>query len=411
MGSSGPGPAGLVPYPASGDSRRRARRVIVQGMTEQRILVTIAGSVPQAPEVARLLDAAAAGDADPAVLEAELAAATAAAVGWQLSNGVDVVSDGEVRLSFMDAARFGGFHGPPAAFMPAALAATGERLWAADYFARCGARLLPGNDGAVIYDPAPNTARIARFLRALEGRQVAGAFLAAPSPGTIALVGSSYYRGHEEFVYAVAGALRQEYRDITAAGLTLQVDAPDLAMPYHAQYQGMSAAEFRARARLNAGALNYALAGIDPAQVRMHVCWGNYPGPHHCDIPLADIIDVLYTVNARMLVLEGASPQHRADWRVFADHKLPEGMMLAAGVIDTGTAGVEAPAAVADALVQVAGVVGAERVMAGTDCGFATFGGAPPVVSAPVAELKLRAMRAGAGQASRRLWRHSAAAA
>lgn len=375
-------------------------------MTAQRIAVTLAGGVPQPSDQARTLTAAAARPAIPQALEADLAAAAAAAVSWQVGNGVDIVSDGaEGRLSV----RLGGFDGPPVPFLPADLACAGDRYRAADSFTRGLGAGLPSNTGRISYDPAPAAARIARFQAALAGHQVAGAFLAAPSPGTVTLAGTSYYRDPEKFLAAAAVALRQEYRAITAAGLTLQVDAPDLAMSYHAHYQGMSVEEFRARAQLHADVLNDALAGIDPRQVRLHVCWGSYAGPHHRDIPLAAVIDILYSVRAGTLVLEGANPRHRADWRVFADHKLPAGMILAAGVIDTATAGVEAPAVVADAIVQVAGVVSRERVIAATDCGFSAAG--TPALSAEVAGLKVQALRAGADLATRRLWRHPGTAA
>jgi len=382
-------------------------------MTGQRILVTITGSVPRSPELTRLLQTAAAGDAGHAALERYLAAATGAAVTWQRRNGVDVVSDGEVdRLSFMDARRLG-FDGPPMPFQIADLAAAGDEHWAAGYFTGSAAVALPSNTREITYDPGPAAARIARFravLDGLDGDPPAGAFLTAPSPGAVTLAGSSYYRDAGDFLAAAAAALQHEYRAITAAGLTLQVDAPDLALPYHVHYQGMSVEEFRVRAQLHADAINRALAGIDPQQIRLHVCWGNYPGPHHRDIPLAAIIDILHSVHTGTLVLAGASPPHRADWRMFAASKLPAGKTLAAGVIDTATPGIEAPVAVADAIVQVAGAVGPDRVMATTDCGFAAFPGTP-ALPARLAELKVQALRAGADMATRRLWRHTRTAA
>jgi 5-methyltetrahydropteroyltriglutamate--homocysteine methyltransferase len=377
-------------------------------MTGHRILVTTPGSVPRSPDLARLLGTA--GAAGPEAVERALAAATAAAVAWQLSHGVDVVGDGDVgRLSVPGGHGLGGFHGPPAAFRLADLAAAGEENWAAARPPSRAATAAPSNTAKITYDPAPAAARITRFktvLDQLAGGRPAGAFLAVPSPGAVTLAGSSYYSSYEDFLAAAAGALAAEYRAIAGAGLTVQVDAPDLTLPYHSCLVGMPVEEFRARAQLQAEALNQALAGISRQQVRLHVCWGNYPGPHHRDIPLAQIIDILLSIHAGTLVLAGASPQHRADWRVFAGRKLPGDMMLAAGVIDTATPGVEAPAAVADALVQAAGAIGAGRLMAATDCGFAPFAGAPALPAA-VAELKLQALRAGADLASRRLWRSS----
>jgi 5-methyltetrahydropteroyltriglutamate--homocysteine methyltransferase len=399
-----------MPDSRAGDSRQRARRAIVQHMTGQQVLVTIAGSVPRPPQLARLP-----GAADPGLSAAEpaLAQATAAALALHRRHGVDVVSDGEVdRLPFTDPG-LRGFDGPPVPFQIADLAAADQGHWAAEYFTGRAAAAQPSNTGKITYDPAPAAARISRFraaLTGLDGDQPAGAFLAVPSPGAITLAGTSYYRGAEDFLAAAAAALAREYREITAAGLTLQVDAPDLALPYHVHYRGMSVGDFRARAQLHAEVLNQALDGIDPQQVRLHVCWGNYPGPHHLDVPLGSIIDIVYGVHAGTLVLAGASPQHRADWRLFARHKLPPGMSLAAGVIDTSAPGIEAPVAVADAIVQVAGVVGPDRVIATTDCGFAAFAGAPDL-PAGVAELKIQALRAGADMATRRLWRAPTAAA
>lgn len=376
-------------------------------MTGQQLLVTITGSVPRSPQLARLLEAADSGAADPAAIERGLADATASALTWQRRNGVDIVSDGEVsRRSLLDARQLG-FDGPPSPFPLADLAEVGGGEWAPGALACPAAAEAPSNTREIAYDPGPADARITRFRQALDnlgGDQPAGAFLAVPSPGTVTLAGSSYYRDPGEFLAAAAAALAHEYRAITGAGLMLQVDAPDLALAYHAWCQGMPAEEFRARARLHAEYLNRALAGIDPQQVRLHVCWGNYPGPHHRDLPLAVIIDILHCVRAGTLVLAGASPQHRADWRVFATQKLPAGMTLAVGVIDTAAPGVEAPVAIADALVAVAGVTGRDRLQAATDCGFAGFPGAP-ALPARIAELKVQALKAGADMATRRLWR------
>ncbi len=381
-------------------------------MAGQRILVTTPGSVPRPPELARLLKAGAAGAADPAALERGLAAATAAAVAWQLRNRVDLVSDGDVSRPSAITDPGLGFTGPPRPFSLADLDAVGGEPWPAGRHA-VRAAAAPSNTGKITYDPGPAAARITRFQAALDqaaGGRPAGAFLAVPSPGAVTLAGSSYYHAQEDFAAAAAAALARQYRDITGAGLILQVDAPDLALAHHAHWQDRSVEEFRARAWLHAEMLNDALAGISQEQVRLHVCWGNYPGPHHRDIPLGQIIDILLSINAGTLVLAGASPQHRADWRLFASRKLPGKMMLAAGVIDTCTSGVEAPAAVADALVQAAGAIGAGRLMASTDCGFAPFGGAPALPAA-VAELKLQALRDGADIAAERLWRGTRAAA
>ncbi len=229
-------------------------------------------------------------------------------------------------------------------------------------------------------------------------------FVPAASPGTIAhVMRNEYYPSHEAYVYALADAMRNEYQAIVAAGFVLQLDCPDLALQRHVHFADASLDEFRQRVRQNIEALNYALAGISPEQVRMHVCWGNYPGPHHRDVPLKDIIDLLLQAQCNALSIEAANPRHEHEWNVFKEVRLPEDKLLIPGVVDTCSPHIEHPEVVAQRLVRFAGVVGRERVIAGTDCGFGTFLGASVCVPS-VAWAKLQSLVEGARLASKELW-------
>jgi len=226
----------------------------------------------------------------------------------------------------------------------------------------------------------------------------------AASPGTIAQVmQNKYYPTQEAYLYALADAMRYEYQAIAAAGLLLQLDCPDLAMQRHTRFANASLDEFRRQVEQNIEVLNYALTGISPEQVRIHVCWGNYPGPHHRDVPLKEIIDLLLTIHGNALSIEAANPRHEHEWKVFEDVHLPDGKLLIPGLIDTCSTYVEHPEVVAQRLARFARVVGRENVIAGTDCGFGTFVGASAVAPS-VAWAKLQALSEGAALASQELW-------
>jgi 5-methyltetrahydropteroyltriglutamate--homocysteine methyltransferase len=216
-------------------------------------------------------------------------------------------------------------------------------------------------------------------------------------------LGTIFYPNRREFLLALAKALRIEYRAIVDRGIILQVDCPDLALGRHEEFADSSLAEFREIVKLHVEALNLALEGIDPERVRIHVCWGNYPGPHHHDVPLKDILDLVYQVNANGLSIEGANPRHEHEWTVFADLPLPEEKVLIPGVIDTCTNCIEHPQTVAQRIGRYAQVVGRDRVIAGTDCGFGTMAGRSAVVP-DVAYAKLASLSGGACLASEELW-------
>ncbi len=368
-------------------------------------MTTHIGSLPRPEEVGGLIAAQVTGETvDPDKLRETVTAAIEDTVQRQAAIGLDYVSDGEMGTpSFMDTRiRLTGFEGPMTPYMPEDI--DGVLPFLAN-FGEWGDLLLASNTSQEIsYRPERVTEAISRFKGVLaQHPEVAGGFMPSPSPGTLARLGTSAFTDHEEFVFAIADALRHEYQLIASAGLTLQVDAPDLAMSKHTDYQSSTVEEFRDIVRIHVRAINRALEGIPAEQVRLHICWGNYPGPHHKDLPLEAVIDLIYEAQAGMLLIEAANPQHRHEWSVFRDHPLPDEMVLAAGVVDTVSPVVEHPQTVAETLLRFADVVGKERIVATGDCGFATFAGMPEA-PAEVAYLKLAALVDGARIATDRLW-------
>jgi 5-methyltetrahydropteroyltriglutamate--homocysteine methyltransferase len=251
---------------------------------------------------------------------------------------------------------------------------------------------------------------IVRLTQALGSAHVADGFMTAVSPGTIAVFHpNEYYRTHEDYIGALAGAMRHEYQRIVASGLILQIDCPDIAMGRHSRFRQLSDAEFLQHAEIQIAALNDALAGLPPDRMRLHICWGNYEGPHTHDVPLATILPLLFRARPTGLMIEGANPRHEHEWEIWRTHPLPDDKILIAGVIDTSTNFVEHPELVAQRLSRFAGVIGRERLIAGTDCGLGTFAGYGPV-DAGIGWEKLRSLVEGAELASSRLWRRRPAA-
>jgi 5-methyltetrahydropteroyltriglutamate--homocysteine methyltransferase len=242
-------------------------------------------------------------------------------------------------------------------------------------------------------------------LRAALGQVSAEeAFLTAASPGVISLFfRNDHYPSHEAYLVAIAEAMRHEYETVARAGFVLQVDCPDLAMGRHIQYAALSLEEFRRMARLHIEALNRALANVPADQSRIHLCWGNYEGPHHYDVPLADIIDVVFTARPSGISFEAANPRHAHEWRLFERVKLPAGKVLIPGVIDSTTNFIEHPELVAERIGRYARLVGRENVIAGTDCGFGTWVG-QAAVDPDIVWAKLASLAAGARLASREFW-------
>jgi 5-methyltetrahydropteroyltriglutamate--homocysteine methyltransferase len=230
-------------------------------------------------------------------------------------------------------------------------------------------------------------------------------FMSAASPGVIGLFfRNDHYPSQEDYLYAIADAMRHEYETIANAGIILQIDCPDLAMGRHIQYADLPLEAFRKRARLHIEALNHATANIAPERLRMHVCWGNYEGPHHCDVPLADIIDIVFLARPSAISFEAANPRHAHEWTVFEQVKLPEGKVLIPGVLESKTNFIEHPELVAQRIGRYAKLVGRENVIAGSDCGYGTWVG-QAAVDPDVVWAKLAAMAEGARIATREFWK------
>jgi 5-methyltetrahydropteroyltriglutamate--homocysteine methyltransferase len=231
------------------------------------------------------------------------------------------------------------------------------------------------------------------------------AFLSAASPGVVSLFfRNDHYPSQEAYLFAIADAMSHEYETVAAAGIVLQIDCPDLAMGRHIQYAQLSLAEFRKRAAMHVEALDHALANIAPEQLRMHLCWGNYEGPHHCDVPLADIIDIVLAARPAAISFEAANPRHAHEWTLFERIKLPAGKVLIPGVIESKSNFIEHPELVAQRIGRYARLVGRENVIAGSDCGYGTWVG-QAAVDPDVVWAKLAALAGGARLASREFWR------
>jgi 5-methyltetrahydropteroyltriglutamate--homocysteine methyltransferase len=383
----------------------------------ERILTTHTGSLPRPPELLRLLnDRAEGAPVDEAAFREHVRSAMRDAVRRQADAGIDIVSDGEMgKRGFanyvMD--RMTGFGGEDQGrlFAPRDVLdfpEMAQRLFAAQPATRA---VRPGNDAPIEYVGRDALAAdlddygsALSGLPAPSGGGVVSAFVPAASPGCVVqIMASTHYATRRDYLFALAQALRVEYRAIVDAGHTLQVDCPDLAMGRHVEFGDRAMDEFLASAELQVEALNHGLEGIDPERVRVHVCWGNYAGPHHRDVPLRDILALVYSVDASGISIEAANPRHAHEWKVFEDVPLPPGKYLIPGVVETCTNYVEHPELVAERIVRFARVVGRENVVAGTDCGFSTFAGFSAVVP-DIAYAKLASLAEGARLASAELW-------
>ena len=376
--------------------------------SDERILTTHAGSLPRPRELAELHGRRSRGDdVDEGVLRAAVEDATAAVIRAQVDAGIDVGNDGEqARESFFTYVqhRMTGFGETSARPMFRDLAEHPDYLeLLRDRAARMqvNLRAAPAAIGNVRYR---DTSELDAECALVDGAPFAETFMTACSPGIVAAaMQNRHYGTLEEYVRAVAAALRTEYRAIVDRGLLLQIDAPDLAMERHVLFAEQPLSAFQDWVALVVDAINSALDGIDPARVRLHVCWGNYEGPHDHDVDFADIQPLLYEARVGALVLSMANARHAHEHRCFVDRPLPDDKVLVVGVIDTTNNFVEHPEVVADRLVVAARSVGdPHRIIAGTDCGFDTSAGigdvAPSLVWA-----KLRSLRAGADLASERL--------
>jgi 5-methyltetrahydropteroyltriglutamate--homocysteine methyltransferase len=370
----------------------------------EHILTTHTGSLPRPPELLEVLQRRDRGEAGGNGLAEQVREAVADVVRRQAEAGVSVVNDGEagkIGYSTYVKERLEGFGGEGGlAGMPA------DMVEFPDYLQRVMSGLdfeMPACIGPVSYrDLDAVRADIANLRAALEGADVEDAFMSAASPGVIAVfLQNQHYPSHEEYVFALAEAMKAEYEEIHRAGIVLQLDCPDLAMTRHMTDESLE--DFRARARVNVEAINRATEDIPPDEMRMHLCWGNYEGPHHHDVALRDILDIVFEARPAAISFEAANPRHEHEWTVFEDVALPEGKVLIPGVLDSTTNYIEHPELVAQRLVRYGRLVGPENVIAGSDCGFATFASLL-TIDPGITWAKLRAMAEGAALASKELY-------
>ena len=373
------------------------------------IRTTHVGSLPRTQDVVDLIFARENGASyDQATFDATMTAASAATVGRQVASGVDIVSDGETsKISYATYVkdRYTGFSGDSPRNAPADLKAfPGFLKRLADdggtpQYARpmCTGPVASKGQGELQTD-------IANLKAGMAEHGAAEGFMNAAAPGVISLfLQNDHYPTREAYLAALADAMAEEYRTIVDAGLYLQLDCPDLALSRHMLFADLSDAEFLKIAASHVEALNHALSGIDPSRVRVHICWGNYEGPHVCDIDMAKVFPTLMSVNASQLLFETSNPRHAHEWTVFRDRaaEIPEDKILVPGVIDSTTNFVEHPELVAERVTKFAQIVGADRLIAGSDCGFGTFAGFG-TVDPDIAYAKLSALSEGTRLAAER---------
>jgi len=389
-----------------------------------RILTTHVGSLPRPADLARMLLAGAQTGAPEqrAAFEARAAAAVREAVDKQIAAGIDVVSDGEQgKIGFVNYVkdRLDGFSGQATPFQAADLmefpgmggggAAAAAAAQAAEA-RQAGAEpppapnWTPACNGPVRYrDHAAYERDVANFKAALAGKRYEEAFICSITPGNVAQVlANQYYPSRTAYLRALGQAMREEYRAIVGAGFLLQLDACDLAMDRHINFKDRTVAEFRDVISENVEMINEATEGIPTDRIRLHLCWGNYQGPHHRDVELKDIVDIVLRVRCAGVSFEAANPRHAHEWKVWREASIPPDLVLIPGVIDTCSTYIEHPEVVADRIKLFAGIVGPERVIAGTDCGFGTF--VYLTVPEQLAYAKLRTLVEGAALASRDLF-------
>ena len=377
----------------------------------ERILTTHVGSLPRPADVAELLAAKEFGkNYDTDTFETRMDSAVAESVTEQRAIGLDVINDGEITKTgyatyIQD--RLSGFSGDSSSVLFDDLTDFPDYRHRMGQAARARRLRRPKCTGPVaLIDRAPILRDIARLRAGITeaGACTAEAFMNAASPGVIAVFqDNEHYESDDAYVGALAAAMTEEYETIAGAGLVLQLDCPDLAMGRHVKFRDLSEDAFVRRAEQLVEALNVALGNVPAEKVRMHICWGNYEGPHHKDIGLARIIDVVLRAKPQGLSFEAANPRHAHEWREFADIDLPDDKVLIPGVVDSTTNYVEHPELVAERICRFANIVGRERVIASADCGFATFAGISKVDPA-IARLKLKSLVVGAEIASTQLW-------
>jgi 5-methyltetrahydropteroyltriglutamate--homocysteine methyltransferase len=386
------------------------RRTTYHSSVTDRILTTHTGSLPRPDDLIEIMWAKGDGiPIDAEALERRFSTAVQEVVDRQADAGVAIVNDGEMsKPSYATYVkdRVDGFGGesvqnyffedlvdyPRSADIVAANPGRRKRSAPA-----CTGPISAKDERAVERD-------LANLQAAVAGAAVTGTFSSAASPGVVSLFfANDYYPDDEAYLFAIAEAMRPEYEAIAAAGATVQVDCPDLAMGRHSAYATLDTEEFRKRIALNIEALNHAVRNIPEERLRMHLCWGNYPGPHHRDVDLATIIDLVWKAKPRTVLFEAANPRHAHEWRLFETEIVPDDKILCPGMIEPQSNYIEHPELVAQRIQRYADLVGRERVMAGVDCGFSVHVGMQGI-DPDVAWAKLRALAEGAAIATDRLW-------
>lgn len=375
-----------------------------------KILATHVGSLPRSQEVVDFIFARENGtEYDPVAFDACMTAAVSETVRKQVEAGIDIVSDGETsKISYATYVkdRYTGFSGDSPRNAPADLKMFPSFLQrladdgGTPQYARpmCTGEVRSKGQGELQKD-------IDNLKAAMTDHGATRGFMNAASPGVISLfLQNDHYKTRGAYLAALADAMKAEYETIVAAGLDLQLDCPDLALSRHMLFNDLSDAEFVQVAGDHIAALNHALADVPQEKVRIHICWGNYEGPHCCDIPMDKVFSTLMSAKAQYLLFETSNPRHAHEWTVFRDRRaeIPDDKILVPGVVDTTTNFIEHPEVVAQRIERFAGIVGKERVISGSDCGFGTFAGFGAVDPA-IAYAKLAALSEGAARADARL--------
>ena len=375
----------------------------------ERFLTTHTGSLPRPDDLIRMMYAKEEGvPVEREALANRVRTAVAEIVKKQADAGVDLINDGELsKPSYATYIkdRLNGFGGTGNTFVYQDLAEypkLAQRVFGDPGRSRrktpaCNAPISVRDAKAAREDVASLTAALAQ-VKAAEG------FMSAASPGVVSLFfRNDHYKDFETYIYAIADAMRDEYETVTKAGLVLQIDCPDLGMGRHIQYADLDLKEFRKRIQIHIEALNHATKAIPPEQLRVHLCWGNYEGPHHRDVALADIIDIVFSARPAAISLEAANPRHAHEWALFETVKLPAGKCLIPGVIESKSNFIEHPEPIAQRIARYAKLVGRDNVIAGSDCGYGTWVG-QAAVDPDVVWAKLAALAEGARLASREFW-------
>jgi 5-methyltetrahydropteroyltriglutamate--homocysteine methyltransferase len=375
-----------------------------------RFLTTHTGSLPRPDHLVRIMYGKEEGQAvDRAELATHIRNAVARVVAQQKEAGIDIINDGEMsKPSYATYVkdRLSGFGGTGNTFVYQDLVDfpnLAKRVFGDPGRSR---RKTPACNGPIAFrDIEAVQTDIENLASAIGARHGGRAFISAASQGVISLFfRNDYYSSEDAYLEAIGAAMRLEYEAIVAAGFDLQIDCPDLAMGRHIQYASLDLPEFRKRATKHVEALNYALRNIPAERMRMHVCWGNYEGPHHYDVPLADIVDIIFSGRPASISFEAANPRHAHEWALFETVKLPEGKIVIPGVIESKSNFIEHPELIANRISNYAKLVGSENVIAGSDCGYGTWVG-QAAVDPDVVWAKFTALAEGARIATKRFWK------